>query len=198
MPILGRTFLTGAYLMVNQDSNTFTMWQANPSKDTNLVAVGSNPNSTCGNSTAQGQNNGGNRNGNTSSKSSSLSGGAIAGIVIGVLALLAILALGALFFLRRRRNAMKAAGTLPGHPGPHEMNATETGELAAYGAAGQHQEKKYYDNPQAHGGYVNPNAPVEAPNDQHPVEMEAFGPGMSLGAPKPPINAGNPQELPTR
>ncbi|KAL2280627.1 hypothetical protein FJTKL_12344 [Diaporthe vaccinii] len=36
-PTLGRYFLTAAYLMVNHDSNTFTMWQGNPSSSSNLV-----------------------------------------------------------------------------------------------------------------------------------------------------------------
>ena len=36
---LGRYFLTAAYLMVNHDANTFTLWQANPSSSSNLVRV---------------------------------------------------------------------------------------------------------------------------------------------------------------
>lgn len=36
---LGRYFLTSAYLMVNQDAETFTLWQANPSTATQLVPV---------------------------------------------------------------------------------------------------------------------------------------------------------------
>lgn len=37
---LGRCFLTAAYLMFDHDSNTFTLWQANPSTGTpNLVLV---------------------------------------------------------------------------------------------------------------------------------------------------------------
>lgn len=36
---LGRYFLTAAYLMVNHDSNSFTLWQANPTTSTDLVPV---------------------------------------------------------------------------------------------------------------------------------------------------------------
>ncbi|KAK4897666.1 hypothetical protein LTR28_001701, partial [Elasticomyces elasticus] len=48
LPVLGRQFLTSAYLMVNQDANTFTLWKANPTVNKVLVAVdvGNNPVST--------------------------------------------------------------------------------------------------------------------------------------------------------
>lgn len=36
---LGRYFLTAAYLMVNHDANSFTLWQANPTTSSNLVPV---------------------------------------------------------------------------------------------------------------------------------------------------------------
>ncbi|KAH6999610.1 aspartic peptidase domain-containing protein [Ilyonectria destructans] len=36
---LGRYFFTSAYLMVNHDANTFTLWQGNPSKKSSLVRV---------------------------------------------------------------------------------------------------------------------------------------------------------------
>ena len=38
-PTLGRYFLTAAYLMVNHDANSFTLWQANPTSSSNLVPV---------------------------------------------------------------------------------------------------------------------------------------------------------------
>ncbi|KAF4949360.1 hypothetical protein FSARC_13491, partial [Fusarium sarcochroum] len=37
--LLGRYFLTAAYLMVNHDAGTFTLWQANPSNSSKLVRV---------------------------------------------------------------------------------------------------------------------------------------------------------------
>lgn len=39
IPILGRQLLSSAYVMVNQDANTVTLWEANPTEDTNLIAV---------------------------------------------------------------------------------------------------------------------------------------------------------------
>ncbi|KAM3153409.1 hypothetical protein ABEW05_006162 [Botrytis cinerea] len=39
LPQLGRQFLAAAYLMLNQDANTFTLWQANPTQKEDLVAV---------------------------------------------------------------------------------------------------------------------------------------------------------------
>lgn len=38
-PLLGFWFFTAAYLMVNHDAGTFTMWEANPTTDTKLVAI---------------------------------------------------------------------------------------------------------------------------------------------------------------
>lgn len=40
LPILGRAFLTSAYLMVNQDEGTFTLWSAKATTDQDLVGVG--------------------------------------------------------------------------------------------------------------------------------------------------------------
>lgn len=44
---LGRYFLTAAYLMVDHDAETFTLWQANPTTRSNLVKV-ANDESRCG------------------------------------------------------------------------------------------------------------------------------------------------------
>ncbi|KAK3945652.1 aspartic peptidase domain-containing protein [Diplogelasinospora grovesii] len=38
-PTLGRYFLTAAYLMVDHDAGSFTLWQANPTNSTNPVSV---------------------------------------------------------------------------------------------------------------------------------------------------------------
>ncbi|KAG9506647.1 hypothetical protein J7337_000180 [Fusarium musae] len=38
-PILGRYFLTAAYLMVSHDAGTFTLWQANATRERSLVRV---------------------------------------------------------------------------------------------------------------------------------------------------------------
>ncbi|KAB8291748.1 hypothetical protein EYC80_006543 [Monilinia laxa] len=39
LPQLGRQFLTAAYLMLNQDAKTFTLWQANPTENEDLVSI---------------------------------------------------------------------------------------------------------------------------------------------------------------
>ncbi|MCJ1405933.1 hypothetical protein MMC11_009167 [Xylographa trunciseda] len=47
LPLLGRTFLTSAYLHVNYDLNQFTLWQANPTLNESIVAVGSSGSPSC-------------------------------------------------------------------------------------------------------------------------------------------------------
>jgi hypothetical protein len=37
--MLGRQFLTAAYLIVNQDTRTFALWQANPAANSRLIAI---------------------------------------------------------------------------------------------------------------------------------------------------------------
>jgi hypothetical protein len=112
---LGRYFLTSAYLMVNHDSNTFTMWQGNPSSSSNLVTVVSEkaaescenvsgviqPSATAGvtpsaSATASEAY-------SSSGSSSNISAGVIAGATIGGVAFLAALAAAAFFLLRKRR-----------------------------------------------------------------------------------------------
>lgn len=39
-PIIGKEFFSSAYLMVDLDASTFTLWQVNATDETNLVAVG--------------------------------------------------------------------------------------------------------------------------------------------------------------
>ncbi|KAI2625072.1 acid protease [Hypoxylon sp. NC1633] len=99
---LGRYFLTAAYLMVDLDSHTFTLWQANPTADSELVPV-VGTRLECGNGTSSPSS--GTEPPDPSSiteTTSGLSGGSIAGIVIGTVAGLAILVLGILFVLRQR------------------------------------------------------------------------------------------------
>ncbi len=46
MPSLGRYFLSAAYLMVNYDTDTFTLWKANPTTERDPVAV-AGPGAAC-------------------------------------------------------------------------------------------------------------------------------------------------------
>ena len=111
LPMLGRLFLSSAYLMVNQEAGRFSVWQANTAAtDSEIVAVDKANNEVsdfCTNSTnstrptlppssstapaAQNQD-------------SKLSGGAIGGIVAGAVAGLAILGAIGFWLLRRRRS----------------------------------------------------------------------------------------------
>ncbi|KAI1760425.1 acid protease [Hypoxylon sp. FL1150] len=104
---LGRYFLTAAYLMVDLDSNTFTLWQANPTRDSKLVSAAANraTDSQCVNDTSiPGSNGTASDLSQAPQQANGLSGGSIAGIVVGVIAGLAVLGLGVFFYLRRARN----------------------------------------------------------------------------------------------
>ncbi|KAF9877571.1 hypothetical protein CkaCkLH20_04706 [Colletotrichum karsti] len=111
---LGRYFLTSAYLMVDHDAETFTLWQANPTTRSTLVKVASDR-SDCGkpqtsrdaiNPTSTPTNGS-----DADSEASGLSTGAIAGIAVGAVAALAIVGLGAFFLLRSKKR--KASQSQP-------------------------------------------------------------------------------------
>lgn len=128
---LGRYFFTSAYLMVNHDSNTFTMWQGNPSSSSNLVTVVSEkaaescenvsgviqPSATAGltpSASATGSQ-------ESSGPSNTISPGAIAGATIGGVALLVSVGVAASFLLRKRRQRQHhIRHEVPaGNPGPN-------------------------------------------------------------------------------
>lgn len=112
---LGRYFLTAAYLMVNHDAGTFTLWQANPSSKSKLVRVFDQETADkCGEdasgivqptasatSTKEEEAQPTEEAREGSSPSGAVIGGAVAGAVIG----LGVVILGIFFLLRRRRNA---------------------------------------------------------------------------------------------
>ncbi|KAM5384578.1 hypothetical protein ACJZ2D_001323 [Fusarium nematophilum] len=93
---LGRHFLTSAYLMVDHDSESCTLWQANPSSKSKPVPVGSNNSSRKKTSSAEdaalGQR-------PSSESESGLYKGATASIVVGVLTGLGLLGVAVFFFL---------------------------------------------------------------------------------------------------
>lgn len=106
---LGRYFFTAAYLMVNHETQSFTMWQANPSTNSKLVAVSKGGCTEGGG--GDNPNNGGDADsGSGDSKSESKSSiGAIAGGVVGGVAALIAAGVAYVFFVRRRsqKNANK-------------------------------------------------------------------------------------------
>lgn len=114
---LGRYFLTAAYLMVNHDAGTFTLWQGNPTQRSKLVQVYDQKTADeCGKDgtgivqptasagpddevkEAAGQ--------SDASPSSPPSGAVIGGAVAGAVVLIAVLYLGAFFFLRQKRKTV--------------------------------------------------------------------------------------------
>ncbi|KND87021.1 hypothetical protein TOPH_08366 [Tolypocladium ophioglossoides CBS 100239] len=113
LPILGRYFFTSAYLMGNRDANQFTLWQANPTSDTNLVSVnGKNEafaaTQSCATkptaSLAPDQGDNGGTAGNATA-GSSLRPGAIAGIAVGGV-VIALASVGLIWwYLMRKRKA---------------------------------------------------------------------------------------------
>ena len=108
LPLLGQTFLTSAYLFVEPYKNTFTIWQADPTADQNIlpqVEAGSSFCTTSRSSTAIIQqtstpSSSGTSAGKNSEKNSSNTR-AVAGGVIGFAAMATIAAV-AFFFLHRR------------------------------------------------------------------------------------------------
>lgn len=126
---LGRYFLTAAYLMVNHDANSFTLWQANPTSSSDLVPVYDKeaadkcngdvpglvqPSASASQSSAptgDAQDNRGNSSDATSEAgvSSATIGGAVGG---GVGALVIVGALAFFFIQRRRRQKMDVTANI--------------------------------------------------------------------------------------
>lgn len=119
---LGRYFLTAAYLMVNYDANTFTLWQANPSITSQLVPViGKSTNSeactsTAGTAQPSATDTVGLPSGSPPSQSGSLSGGIVAAIAVVSVVAVGLLTLWAYFVIgaRKRRGQVRLVeGTTP-------------------------------------------------------------------------------------
>lgn len=113
---LGRFFFTSAYLMVDHEADTFTLWQANPASKSNLVAI-SHAKDSCaseptdggaldGTSGSDGAGGGSGSGGNGSGDNGTpvkSNVAAIAGGVVGGCAALALIGAVAFFLVRRRR-----------------------------------------------------------------------------------------------
>lgn len=122
MPRVGKVFFTSAYLWVNSDDKTFTIWEANPttaidlvsvadskiqevcnissvilSSSTNQRATNAAPTATANKSSVS-----------TSSANKGLSGGSLGGIVAGTLVILSVLGTLVPFYWVRIRPKQKA------------------------------------------------------------------------------------------
>lgn len=130
-PTLGRYFLTAAYLMVNHDAGTFTLWQANPTAASQLIPVlgeraSSNADLCTSNSTgttatqvvpaASGTSGAADGPSSSPQPAKRPSGGVIAGSVVAAVAIVASLAMLGLYVRRRKgrpeRHVQLAEGQL--------------------------------------------------------------------------------------
>lgn len=122
---LGRYFLTAAYLMVNHDANTFTLWQANPSTKSSLVRVFDQktadqcddadgvvqPSATPTSANVRPDETGSEDSKNDGEGSPSPSGAVIGGAVAGGVVGLALVGLGIFYFFRRRKQHKEDGGS---------------------------------------------------------------------------------------
>ncbi|KAK1676698.1 aspartic peptidase domain-containing protein [Colletotrichum godetiae] len=133
MAQLGWQFLSAAYLQVNHDTSEFSLWQANPTWNQDIVSIDPGNNdvtdfcssqSKDGNKTvngggdAGGSGEGSSNDTSTSSGSPGLSRGATAGIAVGGAAAIAIIVGAVLWFLKRKRSRA------PSLPSPGMMQNT--------------------------------------------------------------------------
>lgn len=151
-PTLGRYFFTAAYLMVNHDSNTFTMWQGNPSSSSNLVTVVSeNAAKSCGNvsgvvqpsattSITPGASTTGAAESSSSGSSKKASTGVIAGATVGGVALVAAAGLFAFFLLRKRRQSENQ----PRHELANEKPGLDSLAVGPQESQGQITDRSFY------------------------------------------------------
>ncbi|KAI0408346.1 aspartic peptidase domain-containing protein [Xylaria palmicola] len=132
---LGRYFLTGAYLMVNHDASTFTMWAANPTRKSTLVSIASTDAETnCDSNPAPSSSpDGGNSTMPSSRESTSptLSAGGIAGIAIGAVAALVILGVGVYFIYQKRQSKSIVPTIDPSDTSPGAKDACQVAEQPA-------------------------------------------------------------------
>ncbi|KAJ4361028.1 uncharacterized protein N0V89_001597 [Didymosphaeria variabile] len=118
LPVLGRLFMSSAYLLVNQEAGRFSVWKVNSrSKTSDIVAVDKQNDMVsefCASST------GGSSSATSSpassvipapqDKGSKLSGGAIGGIVVGAVGGIVILCTTSFLLYRRRGSGVAATG----------------------------------------------------------------------------------------
>ncbi|KAK0721265.1 aspartic peptidase domain-containing protein [Apiosordaria backusii] len=169
---LGRYFLTAAYLMVNHDERTFTMWQANPTTKSSLVAVQREGSQTrdCGSSGGsvdtfgEGSDRNTNRDGGSPvPESAPLSTSMIAGIAVGGVVVLASI-IAAIFIIRRRKCRNMATKTEATPPGYDQVMASGDGFFIVDQNSPQEIAGSFPGNP-------NKRKSVELRAEQRPQEL---------------------------
>jgi hypothetical protein len=123
IPLLGMTLLTSAYLNVNYDTGSFSLWQATPTTDQKLVGVGKSSsgcrivsNGTSSTSESSSPSNTAQPTRDSQQDSKKASTAALAGIAVGAVAGLAILVAAAFWLVHRRRHQAASQNAQPGDP----------------------------------------------------------------------------------
>jgi hypothetical protein len=191
MTLLGRQFLSHAYVLHNEDAGTFTLWNAKATAAQDLVAVDDANNiisTSCNSSSTPSPQP------KKSNSKHGLSAGAIAGIVIGSIALLAGIATAAFLLCVRRTHSRREDIADPRHqsvmyqqydpksgmtsPSMQQYSPGTEGHFSSLphrfsGFTGQ----EYLSVASTDGStpsYLNsPNIPHEMPSPPPPQELEA-------------------------
>ncbi|KAA8563732.1 hypothetical protein EYC84_011751 [Monilinia fructicola] len=148
---LGRYFLTAAYLMVNHDENTFTLWQANPSAATDLVpTISKDTVESCANVTTNGTvvvngtvttEPGASSPTTTAAADTStgISTAALIGIAIGAVLIVGLLAGIGWYFFQRNRSYRKAAEAKNQPPPAFVPDSTFAGFYEVHGTQSKYE-----------------------------------------------------------
>lgn len=208
---LGRYFLTAAYLMVNHDANSFTLWQGNPATSSTLVPVldeetaaacGTNTSGVVQQSaTATASASSSSGDDDASSSSGGISTGAIAGAAVGGVAALAVIAgIIAMFLLKRRRQqrATGASGLNAGENDsitPAQDHAQGSQAIAGDARHFDKEEKHYTGETETHelGGSKPPAVYEMTPGfGRGPSEIDGRASATELPAASGPAHASPP------
>ncbi|KAF5538497.1 hypothetical protein FMEXI_9366 [Fusarium mexicanum] len=129
-PILGRYFLTAAYLMVNHDAGTFTLWQANATRERSLVRVfDEETGKKCENTTGVIQPSASETSRpdrGSGSNSGSPSGAVIGGAVVGAIAGAVLIGIGITYLVIKRK---RKSDTYYFYPAHEELQRAEIYEM---------------------------------------------------------------------
>ena len=148
LSILGRHFLSSAYVMVNQDMDTFTLWSTDPTHNEDLVGIdeeGKEVSEWCHTGASQEPTPSDQTDPPPDYDGNGLSSGPIAGIVVGGVAFAAIV-IGVIFW-RRRRGKVNAAANLESDSSPPAHQAMVDHRLQYYPAEMGTDSEAYKSEP---------------------------------------------------